>query len=145
MRERAQHQQHHAPCRAASASARRTASSGSLDVTSVTTRPMNTGIIESSSATTKPATNSADEQALRLAREMPIERRSAPPAAPGLADGGRLQQPFKEGEHDSSHKGASHRPVAKTAAGAPFIYGRNGARFRRDSCPGQGGRWFAPF
>ena len=41
---------------------------------SVTTRPMNIGIMVSSSATTKPATNSAANSALRLAGEMPIER-----------------------------------------------------------------------
>ena len=58
-RERAQRPAAPAPCRAAAASARRTASSGFALVTSVTTRPMKIGIIVSSSATTKPATNSA--------------------------------------------------------------------------------------
>ncbi len=51
-----------------------TAAPGLSWVTRLTTLPMNTGMVTSSSATAKPAANSADEQALGLARKVPIER-----------------------------------------------------------------------
>ena len=82
----------------------RTASSGWCRVISVTMRPMNTGMVESSSATTKPATNSADEQALRLAGEVPVEGDEAGRRLGLLRQIGRLQQPFEQRKHGTGSK-----------------------------------------
>ena len=68
----------------------------------------------------KPATNSADEQALGLAREVPIERHQ-PGRRLGWPCGsvGRLQRSFEQAEHGASQCVARDEDAAR----GPFSHG----------------------
>ena len=77
--------------------------SGWLDVTRVTMRPMNTGMVESSSATIKPGDEQRGEQALGLAREVPIERDQAGRRLRLRRRLGRVEGFFEQAEHGGSN------------------------------------------
>ena len=83
--------------------------SGWLEVTSVTTRPIKTGMVASSSATMKPVMNSSDEQPFRLAGKVPVEGGQARRRLRTLRHLGRIQGFFEQLEHDGLKEAGRHR------------------------------------